>query len=128
MSGSIPPNPTVLLESKRFDQFINSAKKKYDYIVIDSAPTILVTDTFKISKYADLTLFSVRSDFTDVKLIEFLNEIDDNNKCENVNLVLNCVGKNKSYKYNYSYNYSYNYGYGYGYKSSDEPNLISYSC
>lgn len=115
LSGSIPPNPIVLLQSKRFTDLITSAKKKYDYVIIDSAPTILVTDTFKIANFADLTLFGVRSDYTDVKLIEFLNELQEKNKCNNPCIVLNCVGKNKAYKYNYSYNYSYNYGYGYGY-------------
>ena len=72
LSGTIPPNPTDLLASLTFKNFINEAKEQYDYIVIDSAPCLLVSDTFEISKYIDTVLYLVRSNFTDIKLCAIL--------------------------------------------------------
>ena len=53
LSGTIPPNPTILLSSKKFNDLILSLKTKYDYIIIDTAPTILVSDTYEIAKLCD---------------------------------------------------------------------------
>ena len=55
LSETIPPNPTQLLKSEEFSNFIDYIKKDYDYVIIDSAPCLLVSDTLEISKFADLT-------------------------------------------------------------------------
>ena len=115
LSGSIPPNPTELISSEKFKNLIFKAKQHYDYIIIDSAPCIVVSDTFEISSFADTTLYVVRSNFTDNSLCSFINECKSQNKVPNINLVLNGVGKSRSFRNSYKYNYSYNYGYGYGY-------------
>lgn len=115
LSGSIPPNPTELISSEKFKNLILKAKQHYDYIIIDSAPCIVVSDTFEISSFADTTLYVVRSNFTDNSLCGFINECKSQNKVPNINLVLNGVGKSRSFRNSYKYNYSYNYGYGYGY-------------
>ena len=123
LSGTIPPNPNELLSSNKFEEILNEVKKEYDYIVIDSAPCLLVSDTFEISKYVDTTLYVVRANHSDIKLVEFINESKKQNKLSNVNIVLNGVGASSAYGYKYgyqygykySYKYSYNYGYGYGY-------------
>ena len=98
-------------------------RKEYDYIVFDSAPCLLVSDTFEISKYADSTVYVVRSNYSDINLCNFINEAHNSKKLNNMNLVLNSVGNSSvygykygyQYGYNYSYKYGYNYGYGYGY-------------
>ena len=105
---------------------MSKAKKIYDYIIIDSAPCLLVSDTFEISKHVDSTLYIVRSNFSDKGLIPFINENSDKKKLKNMNLILNSVGSSNEYGYKYGYQYgykygykySYNYGYGYGYEES----------
>ena len=128
LSGTIPPNPTELLGSKKFKIFLEDVKQKYDYIVIDSAPCLLVSDTFEISKFIDTTLYVMRSNFSEMKLCDFINESVNQKKIKNANLVLNAVGSSKSYGYRYGYQYgykygyrySYNYGYGYGYNTDED--------
>ncbi|MGC1473640.1 MAG: polysaccharide biosynthesis tyrosine autokinase [Psychroserpens sp.] len=113
LSGDIPPNPTQLLTNGRFKAFLDEAKGLYDYIIIDTAPTILVTDTLLISKYADATIYLVRADHTEKNLLEFSRNLSDSGKIKNMAYVINGVGARRSY------GYSYNYGYGYGYGSKD---------
>lgn len=115
LSGTIPPNPTELLSSNKFSKFIDHIKNEYDYIVIDSAPCLLVSDTFEISKYVDTTLYVVRSNFSELKLIDFIRECSLEKKLSNINLILNSVGNSRSYGYKYGYQYGYKYGYKYGY-------------
>jgi len=109
LAGSIPPNPTQLLTNGRFEKLLDDAKLIYDYILIDTAPTIPVTDTLLIAKYADATLYVVRADYTEKKLLEFSKNLNDSEKVKNMAYVLNGVGAKRSY------GDSYNYGYGYGY-------------
>ncbi len=128
LSGTIPPNPTDLISSKRFSDFISEVRNQYDYIIIDSAPCILVSDTFEISKFVDTTVYVVRSNYSQVKLCEFIDECKNDKKLSNISLVLNGVGNSKSYGYKYGYQYGYkygykygyNYGYGYGYSETNE--------
>ncbi|MGB3606825.1 GumC family protein, partial [Psychroserpens sp.] len=113
LSGDIPPNPTQLLTNGRFKAFLDEAKGLYDYVIIDTAPTILVTDTLLISKHADATIYLVRADHTEKNLLEFSRNLSDSGKIKNMAYVINGVGASRSY------GYSYNYGYGYGYGSKD---------
>lgn len=113
LSGSIPPNPTQLLTNGRFEQLINEAKNLYDYVIVDTAPTILVTDTLLISKLADATIYLVRADYTEKNLLEFSKNLNNSGKLKNMAYVLNGVGASRAY------GYSYNYGYGYGYGSPE---------
>ncbi len=111
LSGSIPPNPAHLLTNGRFKTLLEEAKLEFDYIVVDTAPTILVTDTMLISQFADATIYLARANYTEKKLLNFSKELSESGKLKNVAYVLNSVGASKSY------GYSYNYGYGYGYGS-----------
>lgn len=110
LSGGIPKNAPILLSSNRFGEFIQTAKQEYDYVIVDTAPTMLVTDTLLISKYADITLFTVCSGYTDKKLLQFSKDLKRTNKLKNMAYVLNAVGFTKGAEYNY--------GYGYGYDSN----------
>lgn len=72
LSGSIPPNPAHLLTNGRFKKLIDEAKEVYDYVVVDTAPTILVTDTMLISQLADATIYITRANYTEKNLLNFL--------------------------------------------------------
>jgi len=111
--GSIPPNPTNILISQRFEDLVSELKKNYDYVIFDSAPALLVSDTLVISHLADITLFSVRSKITEKSLIEFSTKLINDKKLKNVAYVLNGIDLS-----NIGYGYKYNYGYGYGYSSN----------
>lgn len=110
LSGSIPPNPAHLLTNGRFKKLIEEAKEDYDYIVVDTAPTILVTDTMLISQLADATIYLARANYTEKNLLKFSKELSESGKIKNMAYVINSVGASKSY--GYGYNYGYNYGYG----------------
>jgi capsular exopolysaccharide synthesis family protein len=113
LSGAIPPNPAELLSNGRFELLLNELKKDYDYVIVDTAPNLLVTDTALITHLADLVLYIVRANFTEKKLLKFIYSIKHLNSKKNMGIILNNVGQNQSY----SYKYSYNYGYGYGYEN-----------
>jgi len=108
-SGMIPPNPTELLTNGRYEKLLEELKEQYNYIIIDTAPLMLVTDTFLISDLADVTIYVTRSKYTEKALIEFANNNIDQNKIKNVGFVLNDVHKNY-------FGYGNKYGYGYSAK------------
>ncbi|HAY3535577.1 MULTISPECIES: GumC family protein [Elizabethkingia] len=108
-SGMIPPNPTELLTNGRYEQLLKELRLKYDYIIVDTAPLMLVTDTFLISDLADATIYVSRSKYTEKALIEFANSNIDQKKIKNVGFVLNDVNKNY-------FGYGNKYGYGYAAK------------
>lgn len=125
-SGPIPPNPAELLSNGKFEEFLNEAKPEYDYIIVDTAPVLLVTDTLLNSNLADLTLYLCRANFTDKKLLEFSKELNTDKKLVNMAYVINDVGAGKAYGYGYGYGssrYSYNYGYDYGYGTEQQKKL-----
>ena len=114
LSGDIPPNPTLLLSNQRFATVITELKKVYDLIIFDTPPTLLVTDTLIISKYADTTLYVVRSGITEKKLVTYSSKLNEDKKIINMGYVINDINFSSSYGYGYGYNYNYGYGYGYG--------------
>jgi capsular exopolysaccharide synthesis family protein len=120
-SGTIPPNPAELLSNGRFELLLDTLKKEYDFVIVDTAPTLLVTDTTLIANLADALVYVIRANHTDKKLLHFINELKALKKISNAGIVLNNVGEQKGYgyKYGYSYSYKYNYGYGYGYGADE---------
>jgi tyrosine-protein kinase Etk/Wzc len=110
-SGGIPPNPTDLLANGRFEILISELKTKYDYIVVDTAPLMLVTDTFLIADYADCTIYVARSLYTEKSLIDFANKNVESGKIKNIGFVLNDVDRS---------NFAYGNKYEYGYKVEDK--------
>ena len=113
ISGEIPPNPAHLLTNGRFEQLLDEVRAEFDYVIVDTAPTILVTDTLLISKFADVTLFLTKANYTDKKLLKFSKELSESGKIKNMAYVMNSVGAGKSYSYGYGYGYNYGYSYGY---------------
>ena len=108
-SGSIPPNPTDLLSNGKYEVLIETLKEKYDYIILDTAPLMLVTDSFLISEVADITLYVTRSKYTEKSLIDFANKVMDAGKIKNAAFILNDVDKDY-------FGYGNKYGYGYSAK------------
>ncbi|QDP85832.1 polysaccharide biosynthesis tyrosine autokinase [Chryseobacterium sp. SNU WT5] len=106
-SGSIPPNPTELLSNGRLEELISHLKSVYDYIILDTAPLLLVTDSFLISNLADATLYVTRSGYTEKSLIAFANKNIESEKIVNVGFVINDIEKG-----NFGYGNKYGYGYG----------------
>jgi capsular exopolysaccharide synthesis family protein len=105
-SGTIPPNPAEMLLSDRVGDLIQELKTLYDYVIIDSAPTILITDTFLINKYADVTVYVTRANFTDSVLIRYIDELIATSKLKNVAIVVNNV---KIANFGYGRKYTYDY-------------------
>ena len=105
-SGMIPPNPTELLSNGRYEILLDELKGKYDYIILDTAPLLLVTDTFLIADLADVTIYVSRSKYTEKTLLDFANINIDQKKIRNVGFVLNDVSRE-------NLGYSNKYGYGY---------------
>jgi capsular exopolysaccharide synthesis family protein len=124
LGGTIPPNPAQLLSNGNFDILLEQAKSKYDYIIIDTPPSLLVSDTLTISHLADVVLFVTRCNHSDKEVLNFIKDLIKDDKIKNIGLVLNGLGKMNAYGYGYGYGYkySYNYGYGYGYNSDDGDN------
>lgn len=116
-SGNIAPSLEELLPNGRFERLLKTVKEEYDYIIVDTAPTILVTDTLLISNLADITVYVVRSRFTEKKLLNFSNELIKSKKLVNVCYALNGLMPSRLYGYNY------NYGYNYGYHHNDQKGL-----
>lgn len=108
-SGAITPNPTELLSNGRYQELVESLKPHYDYIILDTAPLMLVTDSFLIADVADVTVYVTRSGHTEKELIKFANHQIKDKKIHNVGFVLNDVSKmNSGYGYGYKYGYGYN--------------------
>jgi capsular exopolysaccharide synthesis family protein len=106
-SGNIPPNPSELLRSERMGRLLSELEGMYDYIIVDTAPAMLVADTFLINKYADLTLYVTRAGYTEKKLLGFAIDAKKEGKLHDVSFVLNDVEMA-----NFGYGNKYGYAYG----------------
>lgn len=106
-AGNIPPNPYELLKSVKVAKMLNGLKEKYDFVIIDSAPSMLVADTFLLTDYADLVLYMVRSGYTEKEILEFPLNAIEKKRFHNLSFVLNSVHSS-----NLGYGNKYGYGYG----------------
>lgn len=105
MAGPIPPNPAELIARNSLDIIINLLKEKYDYIMIDTAPVGLVTDTLQIARVADASIYMCRADYTPKSSFNLINALANEKKFPNMAIVLNGIDMSKR-------KYSYYYGYG----------------
>lgn len=125
--GPVPPNPTELLARNGLDKAVEILKKNFDYIILDTAPVGMVTDTLLIGRVADLSVYVCRADYTRKREFMLINELDAEKKLPNLCTVINGLDLQKrkyGYYYGYGkygkyYGYGKRYGYGYGY---GEPN------
>ena len=118
--GTIPPNPTELLEQPRLATLFELLSKEYRYTLIDCPPVDMVADTHIIEKLADRTFFLVRAGVMDRAMIPDIESLYNDNKLKNISIILNGVdagGNRYGYKYSYRYGYHNSYHYGYEQKS-----------
>ena len=116
--GAIPPNPTELVARDSLVQAVDRLKKEFDYVILDTAPISMVTDTQLISRVADMSIYVCRAGYTPKAGYLFINELRDHKKLPNLCTIINDVNI-KTGKYGYGtygkYGYGRTYGYGYGY-------------
>ena len=119
LGGPIPPNPTELLARQSLEDTISTLRKEYDYIVLDTAPIGMVTDTLILSRVADASIYVCRADYTHKTDYQLINELQEHHRLPNLCTVVNGIDmKKKKYGYYYGYGkYGKYYGYGkkYGY-------------
>lgn len=125
--GTIPPNPTELVARQALDDAIQQLKAHFDYVILDTAPIGMVTDTQLIARVADLSVYVCRSNYTAKSEFKLINELQQDGKLPHLCVLINGIDMNKretgSYygygkygKYgHYGYGKKYGYGYGYGY-------------
>ena len=121
--GPIPPNPTELVARESLPQAIDILKKHFDYIILDTAPIGMVTDTLLISRVANASIYVCRADYTHKADYTLINELGEQKKLPNLCTIINGLDmKKKKYGYYYGYGkygkyygYGKKYGYGYGY-------------
>jgi capsular exopolysaccharide synthesis family protein len=114
--GPIPPNPSEMLLDEKVSELFVEVGKRFEVIVIDTAPVGMVSDALTLSKFADCTLYLVRQGHTFKKQIALIDELYRESKLPKVSIVINDVKNKPGYGY-YGYG-RYGYGYGYGYGSS----------
>lgn len=128
--GTVPPNPTELLARGGLEKAIETLKANFDYVILDTAPVGMVTDTLLIGRVADLSVYVCRADYTHKAEFTLINELAENNKLPNLCIAINGLDLN-SRKYGYYYGYGkygkyygygkrYGHGYGYGEKHGGE--------
>ena len=121
--GTVPPNPTELLARDGLEKAIEILKTNFDYVILDTAPIGMVTDTLLIGRVADLSVYVCRADYTRKAEYTLINELSNNKKLPNLCTVINGLDlQKKKYGYYYGYGkygkyygYGKRYGYGYGY-------------
>jgi tyrosine-protein kinase Etk/Wzc len=110
LAGSIPPNPTEMLMGKKVDDLFAQFKQEYDFIIVDTAPVSLVSDTLIVAKHADTFVYVVRANYLDKRMLNVPDILHRENKLPNMAFLLNDTDVTKGYGYG-GYGYG-NYGYG----------------
>ena len=110
-SGDIPPNPVELLMSNRVNEMFSYLKDRYEYIIVDTAPVGMVTDTIQISKYSDLTVYVVKANYLDKRKLHIPDKLNREKKLPNMAILINGSDHSKG---------AYGYGYGYGYGRNEK--------
>jgi capsular exopolysaccharide synthesis family protein len=131
MAGPIPPNPAELVSRPALEQVITHLKQHYDYVLIDTAPVGLVTDTLQIGKHADISIYVCRADYTLKASFNMINALAQEEKLPNMCIAINGIDlSEKKYSYYYGYGkygkYS-RYGYGNGKSYSSYGGYGNYS-
>lgn len=98
-AGPVPPNPAEMLISKRVDDLFNTLRNDYDYILVDTAPIGLVSDTFTLDRIADAAIYVCRANYTSLSDLELINDIYEQHRLKKVSLVINGTAAKKSYGY-----------------------------
>ncbi|HEX2919642.1 MAG TPA: polysaccharide biosynthesis tyrosine autokinase [Bacteroidales bacterium] len=125
-SGPVPPNPAELIESDYMKSLIDSARKEFDFIVIDTPPVAIVTDALLVSQYTDFYLFVVRQRYSSKNTLELVQELYNRGSIKNLGIVINDISLTGYYGYGLRYGYSSGYGYSYGFNYYNQANYGKY--
>lgn len=124
--GPVPPNPTELVARETLDKAMEMLRERYDYIILDTAPIGMITDSAIISRVADICLYVCRADYTPKTSFQFINTLNSEKKIPKIATVINGIDmsmRKHSYYYGYGKKYGYgkryNYGYGYNYGADE---------
>jgi len=112
-AGPVPPNPSELVETKEMEQLFHELVKQYDYIILDTPPLALVSDSLSLSKYVHSTLYVIRQNFSHKDTISIANLMQQEDHLPNLVLLINDIKPSRSLGYNYFYGYGKGYSYGY---------------
>ena len=108
-AGDPPPNPSQLITNSNFESLIEEARKIYDYIILDTAPVQIVSDTLNFSYLADVTVFIVKYDYTDKSNLAQVSGFIKKEQLKNVGILINGVNLKTAYGYGYGVSYGYQY-------------------
>ena len=114
-SGPVPPNPSELVLSDKMKQIIDKAKEDFDYVIIDTPPAGLLSDSVYLIQQVDASIFVLNTRTSSKKVVTFIENLIVDNNLSNLLLLLNGVARPGRRYYYQGYGYSYGYGYGYGY-------------
>lgn len=123
-SGPIPPNPAELILQDKVAELFQYLRSQFDYVIVDTPPSGLVSDALLIAKYVDFCIYIVRLHFTLKPQLNIVKDLYTNKKVPNLSILVNDVKTGGRYGYSYSYGYGYGYGYGNnnnGYYAEDKP-------
>ena len=116
-SGPQPPNPAEMLMSEKLDKMIEELKQRYDYVIFDAVPSMMVADAQIINRLADLTIYVVREGLLDRRQLPDIERLYTSGKFSNMSVILNGASGQSGYGYRHGYGYQYGYGYGHEGKS-----------
>jgi capsular exopolysaccharide synthesis family protein len=114
-AGPVPPNPSDFVLSEKLKELLELTKKDFDFVIIDTPPAGLLSDSMYLIQFTDASIFVLNTRTSSKKVITFLENIIQTNKLSHVLLLLNGVVSTGRRYYYHGYGYSYGYGYGYGY-------------
>jgi tyrosine-protein kinase Etk/Wzc len=128
-SGPVPPNPAELIDSPAMIEFIEKAKKEFDFIVIDTPPVAIVTDALLCSAFTDFYLFVVRQRYSSKNTLKLIDDLYKNENLRSLGILINDISLSGYYGYGLRYGYSpgYGYSYGYNYYGSYADHMYGYS-
>ncbi|PZR11678.1 MAG: hypothetical protein DI539_20455 [Flavobacterium psychrophilum] len=112
--GPVPPNPSEMLLNEKVTELFEELRKRFDTIIIDTAPIGLVSDAISLGKFADAAIYIVRHNYTLKKQIQLIEDIHKNNKLPHLSIIVNDINTRVGYSGYYGYGYGYGYRYGSG--------------
>lgn len=112
-SGPVPPNPAELIDSDRMKLFIETVRKQFDYIIVDTPPVAIVSDTMNLKDQIDAFVFVIRHNYSERQVIDLINHVANTKMIKNPGVVINDIEIKGYYGYSYRYEYGYSYSYSY---------------
>ena len=100
-AGPVPPNPGELLMSKKVEALFEELRLRYDYIIVDTAPVGMVSDTFTLDRIADATVYVTRANYTSINDLRYIDEIYEDHRLKKLSIVINGTATKKGYGYGY---------------------------